>query len=59
MQKKLRRVFNKLFQEELEYPAGLLDDLLELASAGQIVDACLELGCDTGNATKLAQLLMR
>ena len=59
MQKKLRRHFNNLFPYELEHPEEFLDDLLLLSSADDIVEACMDWGCDSEPAAKFAQLMMR
>lgn len=59
MQKQVRKQFSKLSLDEWESPATFLDELLQLSSEDEVIEACVDLGCDPEPAAKLAQLLMR
>ncbi len=55
----MRKLFNKLFQDDLERPKAFLDDLLQMNSLADIVKACVAEDCAPEAATQLAELLMR
>jgi len=59
VQKRLRKLFNNLFQDDLERPKAFLDDLLQMNSLADIVKACVAEDCAPEAATQLAELLMR